>query len=62
MFELFMIIGFGLAAFSAIANDSIQTLGTFLSSNSKRPWWLLWIWISGIMFFTIMYGLSLIHI
>ena len=59
MFELFMIIGFGLAAFSAIANDSIQTLGTFLSSNSKRPWWLLWIWISGIMFFTIMYGWSI---
>lgn len=39
-----MIIGFGLAAYSIVANDAIQTLGTFLSSNSRRPWWVLWIY------------------
>ena len=56
MFEAFMIIGFALAAYSAVANDSIQTLGTFLASNAKRPWWLLWIWISGIMLVTLIVG------
>ena len=56
MSELFMIIGFALAAYAIVANDSIQTLGTFLSSNAKRPWWLLWIWISGIMVVTVTWG------
>ncbi len=56
MSELFMILGFALAAYAIVANDSIQTLGTFLSSNSKRPWWALWIWISGIMVVTVTMG------
>ncbi len=51
-----MILGFALAAYAIVANDSIQTLGTFLSSNSKRPWWTLWIWISGIMVVTVTWG------
>ena len=56
MSEFFMIVGFALAAYAIVANDSIQTLGTFLASNSKRPWWALWIWISGIMIVTITWG------
>ncbi|MGZ0656748.1 hypothetical protein ACWPKO_06140 [Coraliomargarita sp. W4R53] len=56
MSELYMILGFALAAYAIVANDSIQTLGTFLSSNSKRPWWTLWIWISGIMVVTVSWG------
>ena len=56
MAEIYMIIGFALAAYAIVANDSIQTLGTFLSSNSQRPWWVLWIWISGIMVLTITVG------
>jgi len=51
-----MIIGFAFAAYAIVANDSIQTLGTFLASNSQRPWWLLWIWISGLMVITILWG------
>lgn len=51
-----MILGFALAAYAIVANDSIQTLGTYLASNSKRPWWLLWIWISGIMVVTVTWG------
>ncbi len=39
---LFMILGFVAAAYSIVANDAIQTLGTFISSNGKRPWWVLW--------------------
>ena len=48
--------GFLFAGYSAIANDSIQTIGTFLASNSKRPWWLLWLFIGGIFIATITYG------
>ena len=51
-----MIIGFGLAAYAIVANDSIQTLGTFISSNSKRPWWILWLWISSILVATVVWG------
>ncbi len=56
MSEVFMIIGFALAAYSIVANDSIQTLGTFISSNSHRKWWVLWIFISSIMVVTVSYG------
>ena len=51
-----MIVGFALAAYAIVANDSIQTLGTFLASNKQRPWWLLWIWISSIMVVTVTWG------
>lgn len=51
-----MWIGFALAGYSAIANDSIQTLGTFLASNAKRPWWLLWLYIGGILSAVFIWG------
>jgi phosphate/sulfate permease len=51
-----MLFGFVLAAYSIIANDAIQTLGTFLSSNSHRPWWVLWIFIALIFTAVILYG------
>ena len=34
--NVFQIIGFVLAAYSVVANDSLQTLGTYLSSNQQR--------------------------
>lgn len=51
-------ICFSLAAVSAIGNDSIQTLGTFLTSNAKVRWWILWLFIWGIFVLTIFYGYS----
>lgn len=39
-------VGMALCMFSTIANDSIQTIGTFLSSNRGVPWWKLWLYIS----------------
>ena len=53
---LAMWVGFMFAGYSAIANDSIQTIGTFLASNSKRPWWLLWLFIGGIFLATVTYS------
>ncbi len=40
--QIIMAAGFLLAAYSVVGNDVIQTLGTFLSSNEKRPWYVLW--------------------
>ena len=50
------LIGFSLAAYSVVGNDSIQTLGTFLTSNEEKPWWLLWIFAGGIMAVVITMG------
>lgn len=52
----FMLVGFGAAAYSIVANDAIQTLGTFLSSNSKRPWWVLWLFAVSILSAVLIYG------
>ncbi|GAB2494774.1 inorganic phosphate transporter [Algoriphagus taiwanensis] len=51
-----MWFGFALAAYSAIANDSIQTIGTFIASNSKRPWYLLWLFMGLIFVGTVTYS------
>merc|ERR1719262_277794 len=45
-------LGFMLAGYSAIANDSIQTLGTFIASNRDRKWYELWIFIALIFIIT----------
>lgn len=49
MEEFFALLGFTLAAYSVVGNDSIQTLGTFLVSNDRKPWWLLWLYAGGIL-------------
>ena len=41
---IYTIIGFGLAGWSVIANDSIQTLGTFIASKQK---WFKWYTLAG---------------
>lgn len=51
-----MWVGFIFAAYSAVANDSIQTLGTFLASNRNKPWWLMWFYIGGVFFLTVLYS------
>lgn len=49
-------VGFALAGYSAIANDSIQTIGTFLASNEDKRWWVLWLFIGGIFLATVSYS------
>lgn len=48
--------GFILAGYSVVGNDVIQTLGTFLSSNSRRPWWVLFLFAGTILTATLVYG------
>lgn len=53
---LFMLAGFMLSAYSCVANDVIQTLGTFLSSNEKQSAIKIWLFVSIIFCATIIYG------
>lgn len=51
-----MWVGFIFAGYAAVANDSMQTLGTFLVSNRHKPWWLLWLFVGGIFLATTAYS------
>lgn len=53
---VFMIVGFAVASYAIVANDALQTLGTFLSSNSKRPWWVLWLFSMSILYTVLISG------
>ncbi|WP_228527916.1 hypothetical protein [Pararhodonellum marinum] len=53
---LIPIVAFILAAYSVIGNDVIQTLGTFLTSNSDKKWWVLWLYASVILASLLVYG------
>ena len=56
-YQLFlMLAGFFLALYSTIANDVIQAIGTFLSSNMKRARWLVWIFTATVLTLTMLYG------
>lgn len=54
--QVAMWVGFCIAGYSAIANDSIQTLGTFIASNSHRKWWSLWLFMGLIFIATATYS------
>jgi len=52
----YMISGFILSAYAVTSNDSIQTLGTFLSSNQKTKWYKLWFAASAVLVVTLGYS------
>ena len=43
-----MWLGFFFAAYATVANDSIQSLGTFIESNKAKRWWILWLFVGTI--------------
>lgn len=53
--EILSLLGFMLAGYAVIANDSLQTLGTWISSNQKVKWYYQWgfasILLAGVMFY-----------
>ena len=53
---IYTIVGFGLAAYSVVANDSVQTLGTFIASNQRFKWYWLATAASAVLTFTLIYG------
>ena len=54
---IYTVIGFALAGYSVIGNDSIQTLGTFIASKKK---WFKWYTLAGsasaVMIFALAWG------
>jgi len=53
---MFGIAGFLMASYAVIANDSAQTLGTFIASNKGSSWKLQWLVMSVVMVATLTYG------
>ena len=54
---VWMAAGFLLAAYSVIANDSVQTLGTWIASNSEKfNWKILWLSASRLLVVTLWLG------
>ncbi|ALJ01320.1 hypothetical protein DC20_08485 [Rufibacter tibetensis] len=51
-----MWVGFAFAGYSAIANDSIQTIGTFIVSNEDKKWYWQWLFMGGIFLATVWYS------
>ena len=49
-------VGFIICAYAVIANDVIQTLGTFMASNHHVKWWWLWLFAVSILSATLIYG------
>ncbi len=54
--QVAMWFGFAMAGYSAIANDSIQTIGTFISSNSHKKWYWLWLFMGSIFLITVTFS------
>lgn len=54
---LWMAVGFLFAAYSVIANDSVQTLGTWIASNNERVnWKVMWVAASSVLIWALWYG------
>lgn len=54
---LWTVLGFGMASYTVIANDSIQTLGTWIQSNKEKfDWKTMWLGASSVLLFALWYG------
>lgn len=51
-----MWVGFFVASYSVVANDSLQTIGTFINSNEDKKWWVMWLFIGAIFLVIIFYS------
>lgn len=57
MLTLWMVVGFLFAAYSVIANDSVQTLGTWIASNNERfSYKTMWAAASAVLLWALWYG------
>ncbi len=46
---LWAAVGFAFAAYAVVGNDALQTLGTFINSNRRLPWWALYLYAAIIL-------------
>ncbi len=54
--SLFAMVGFLFAAYAVVGNDALQTLGTFINSNRRLPWWALFLYASVILVIVFAFG------
>ncbi len=54
--SLWALIGFSLAAYAVVGNDALQTLGTFINSNQKLPWWALYLFAATVLVVVFLFG------
>ncbi len=50
------LVGFILAAYAVVGNDALQTLGTFINSNQKLPWWALYLFAATVLAIVFVFG------
>lgn len=53
---LWAAVGFCLAAYAVVGNDALQTLGTFINSNQKLPWWALFLFAGTVLVVAFYFG------
>ena len=56
LLSLYALLGFMLASYSVIANDSVQTLSTFIASNSEK---FKWYYLAGAGFTCIVWYINI---
>ncbi|MEZ5981718.1 MAG: hypothetical protein R3C54_05355 [Parvularculaceae bacterium] len=49
-------LGFVFAAYAVVGNDALQTLGTFINSNRKLPWWALFLFAATVLCIVFAFG------
>lgn len=54
--SLWAMVGFALAAYAVVGNDALQTLGTFINSNQKLPWWALFLFAATVLIVVFAFG------
>lgn len=57
--SLWAALGFLFAAYAVVGNDSLQTLGTFINSNEKLPWWATFLFASTVLVVVFGYGYAI---
>lgn len=48
--------GFLFAAYAVVGNDALQTLGTFINSNRRLPWWALFLYAATVLVIVFAFG------
>lgn len=54
--EIFAVVGFLFAAYAVVGNDALQTLGTFINSNKRLHWTILFAFAAAVLLATFIYG------
>lgn len=54
--SLWAAVGFACAAYAVVGNDALQTLGTFINSNRKLPWWALFLFAASVLIVVFAFG------